>query len=106
MCGGLTKKIFTRSNFANRYARDAQPVDGPLAINRVQIEQGLRRMLPACTIAGIDYRHGRNSCRAARASCLVMPDYNRIAVCSDDANRIFNLLAIDLRREGPRVFGR
>ncbi len=76
--GGLTKYIFTRSNFASRYASDRavrplssspmiatlSPFSGALAVDRVQIEQRLRRMLPAVAVAGVDHRHRRNQRRA------------------------------------------
>ena len=117
--GGLTKKIFTRSNLASRYASErdgaaaieladkgyAQPVERPLAIDGVQIEQRLRGMLAAVAVTSIDDRHRRDLGRTRRSTGFMMANHDDIAVAADDADGVFHLLAFDLRREGARMFG-
>ena len=86
--------------------RDRQAVEGPpLAVDRVEVHQGLRRMLAAAAVAGVDDRHAGDACRPARPALFGGAQHDDVAERRDDANRVFQLLALDLRRELPRLLG-
>src|SRR5271169_1473083 len=59
---------------------DAQSLDGPLAINRVQVKQRLRWMLAAVAIPCIDDGHRRHLRRTSRSANLMMAYHDGIAV--------------------------
>src|SRR5271165_3212631 len=60
--------------------RDAQSIDGPLAINRVQVKQRLRWMLAAVAITCVDDGHRRHLRSTSRSSNLMMAYHDGIAV--------------------------
>src|SRR5271169_5407287 len=64
--------------------RDTEPVDRTLAVNRVKVEQSLRRMLAAVTISRVNDGYGRDFGCATRPPGFVMPNYDRVAIRSND----------------------
>ena len=85
---------------------DGQAVQGAaLAVDRVEIEQRLRRMLAAAAVAGVDDGDLRHPGRPAGAALLRVPQHDDVGVARDDADRVLELLALDLRRKHPRVLG-
>src|SRR5580693_9697440 len=79
--------------------RNAQTIERTLAIDGVQVEQRLRRVLPTISVARIDDRHRRYLGCAGRSAGLMMTNNNYVGVAADDANRIFDLLGLNLRRK-------
>src|SRR5581483_9444770 len=83
----------------------AKAIEWPLAVNRIEIEQSLGGMLASVPVPCIDHWNGRDLRSALRAALLVVADHDHVTVTSDDANGIFDLLALDLRRKRACVLG-
>src|SRR5512146_865015 len=63
-------------------------------------------MLSTVAVAGIDDRHWRDLRSSFRSPLLVMTNHDNVRVAADDADGIFNLFVLELRRKSPRMFGR
>src|SRR5664279_6623402 len=68
----------------------AQSIERTLAVNRIQIEQGLGGMLAACAVPRIDDRNRRDLGRAARPARLMMTNHDNVAVAANDADGILH----------------
>ena len=83
----------------------AQSIERTFAVNRVQIEQGLRGMLAARAVACVDDRHRRDLGRAARSARLMMANHDDVAIAANDADGILHLFGFDLGGERASMFG-
>ena len=85
---------------------DAQPVDAAeLVADGVEIEQRLGRVL-AGAVAGVEDGNGGDGGRAVGRPLLVVADDDGVGVALDDADRVFDRLALDGGRELAGILGR